>query len=83
MADFTILAPIGRDLPKDQRLDTHKMALAMSSSSLGHSALALENYEQLAQEISHVRRDCVLLFMSNGDFRGMLKQIKQFLPQLV
>lgn len=76
-ADRVMLAPVGRALPKDSRIDTEEIAKALSKR--GVPATAFENYDSLRAEIAGVSPRSVLLFMSNGDFQGMLTTLDELM----
>ena len=75
--DRAIFAPIGRNLEADQRIDTKYMAQALEQQ--GIQAKACDTYEELSQEVILAKTNIVLLFMSNGNFGGILKTINQLL----
>lgn len=74
-ADHVLLAPVGRALPVEQSLDCEKIASILRAR--GVSAQACENYQSLASHLKNMSADYVLLFMSNGDFKGLLKEVDQ------
>ncbi len=76
-ADRTIFAPIGRNLPPDQRIDCQEIASNLALE--GRTASACDTYEELAEKIGAAPTNIVLLFMSNGNFGGILKKIDQLL----
>lgn len=70
-ADVVLLAPLGRQKNGDQeQMDTKKIAQVLRDQ--GISAQAFENYEALSEYLNTIGPDHVLLFMSNGDFKGMI-----------
>lgn len=76
-ADLVKLSPVGRNLPKEDRIDTEKIAMALNER--GVLAKAFFNYEDLRLELINIGPGHVLLFMSNGDFKGMLADIDKIL----
>ncbi|HXW54013.1 MAG TPA: Mur ligase family protein [Myxococcota bacterium] len=74
-ADLVLLAPVGRSLPEKDRLNTNVIAEAINQQ--GAKAQAFDNYEDLRAELSKIPKDNVLLFMSNGDFQGLLKDVEK------
>lgn len=72
-ADEVLFAPIGRNLPEHDRLSTEKIAQFLIEH--GRSSLAFSSYEELRNELAVSRPGYVLLFMSNGDFQGLLKDL--------
>lgn len=75
--DRALFAPVGRNLPADQKIDTAHIAHVLNQR--GCDAKACMNYDELNKEISLAAQDIVLLFMSNGDFGGILKKLDQIL----
>jgi len=76
-ADYVLLAPVGRALPQQDRLNTEEIAKHLSSC--GQKARAFASYEDLRVELSKIDKDHVLLFMSNGDFHGLLNDMDKAL----
>lgn len=76
-ADRVLLAPVGRNLPEDSRLDTAKIASSLIMN--GVKAKAFSSYTDLGNELKAMESGNVLLFMSNGDFQGMLKDVENIL----
>jgi UDP-N-acetylmuramate: L-alanyl-gamma-D-glutamyl-meso-diaminopimelate ligase len=72
-ADMVMIAPVGRALPPDNRIDTKKICSNLNLQ--GINSQAYSNYEDLRRDLADLRGQCVLLFMSNGDFSGLLKGI--------
>jgi UDP-N-acetylmuramate: L-alanyl-gamma-D-glutamyl-meso-diaminopimelate ligase len=77
LADKVMLAPVGRDLPENERLDTKKIAHVINQQ--GINARAFFSYNDLRMELAKIEDDFVLLFMSNGDFHGLLEDIDRIL----
>lgn len=74
--DRVIFAPIGRVVAEELRIDTKSMVSRMNAR--GHQAKALDSYQAILEEISSAPDKCGILFMSNGNFGGILKQVSQF-----
>lgn len=74
-ADLVYLAPVGRDLPAHDRLNTDEIARFLNLR--GTKAEAFLDYDSLKSSLSGIDPDYALLFMSNGDFKGMLKDAPQ------
>ena len=72
-ADKVLFAPLGRALPENDRLDTDTIAQVLMEN--GQDARACHTYEHLRRELLSIDKDHVLLFMSNGDFNGLLKEL--------
>lgn len=69
-ADRVMLAPVGRNLPEDQRIDTEKIVRTINSH--GVCAQAFNSYDDMEYHLNQTTGKEVLLFMSNGSFQGML-----------
>lgn len=76
-ADRVLLAPVGRSLPPELRIDTKKIALSLNDH--GISAQAFDNYSDLESALLSTTDEEVWLFMSNGDFHGLLARIENLL----
>lgn len=72
-ADRVMIAPPGRTLAPDNSIDIHHMSACLNQQGVTSKAYA--DYEQLKHDVAALSGDWVLLFMSNGDFGGMLKEI--------
>ncbi len=76
-ADRVLLAPVGRNLPPEQRISTD--AIASSLNQRGITAKAFSSYGDLETELLSTKGAEVWLFMSNGDFQGLLARIDKLL----
>ncbi len=74
-ADRVMIAPVGRNLAQDQIINTHKIAQLLNDQNI--EAQAFTNYEDFKLELSKIKDNNCLLFMSNGDFGGLLSNIYQ------
>lgn len=72
-ADQVLFAPLGRDLPEESRLNTHEIACSLIMRKI--PAKACNSYEDLKEELKRIPTDHALLFMSNGDFKGLLQDL--------
>ena len=73
-ADLALIAPIGRNLPKNEALDTLQLANALQRN--GVPSIATESIEHLQSLIEKeaVQGDVVVLF-SNGSFGGLHQKL--------
>lgn len=69
-ADYVALAPVGRMLAGDQKLDTLKIVRQLKMQNVRSEAH--DSYESLKACVQKADPGTVLLFMSNGDFGGNL-----------
>ncbi len=76
-ADRVLLAPVGRHLAPELRIDTEKIAFSLNQR--GISAKAFGNYSDLEYDLLSTKDEEVWLFMSNGDFQGLLSRIDKLL----
>ena len=69
-ADAVVLAPVGRkDIPVDDRLDTHRLARALDDPQNGKRATACDDADAVVQAArAWVEPGDTVVFMSNGDF---------------
>jgi UDP-N-acetylmuramate: L-alanyl-gamma-D-glutamyl-meso-diaminopimelate ligase len=69
-ADKAIIAPVGRDLPEDERLDTQKLAEDLRAN--GIDAVAATSIDEVSEIITEAAEpgDGVVL-LSNGGFGGL------------
>jgi UDP-N-acetylmuramate: L-alanyl-gamma-D-glutamyl-meso-diaminopimelate ligase len=77
-ADMVVIAPVGRDLPEEERLDTQ--LLAKEISSRGVPAIAAATLDEVVDAVVRWARpgDGVVL-MSNGGFGGIGQRILELL----
>jgi UDP-N-acetylmuramate: L-alanyl-gamma-D-glutamyl-meso-diaminopimelate ligase len=69
-ADLVLFAPLGRAKVSGQdQMDTKKIASGLNEA--GVKAKAFDGYEPLSEYLNTIGQDYILLFMSNGDFKGM------------
>lgn len=73
--DEAIFAPVGRKLDPSEQIDTEVIATALRQR--GKKALACQNYEELENKINSAEGKKALLFMSNGNFGGILEKFIQ------
>lgn len=70
-ADLVLLAPLGRaKILEQEQMDTKAIALGLTQA--GVLAEAFDNYGSLSDYLNTIGQDYILLFMSNGDFKGMI-----------
>lgn len=70
-ADQVLIAPLGRAKVLDQeQMDTNKIARGLNEANV--LAEAFDNYDSLREYLNTIGPDYILLFMSNGDFKGMI-----------
>lgn len=76
-ADRVVIAPVGRTLPEAERIDTAKIAEVLRLR--GVPALAFFNYKDLEYHLATAKDEEVWLFMSNGDFHGLLSRVGELI----
>jgi UDP-N-acetylmuramate: L-alanyl-gamma-D-glutamyl-meso-diaminopimelate ligase len=73
-ADFVIIAPLGREIPEEQALKTS--LLAQDLSDQGIKATAAHSVEHLLNlVVSNIDKNDVVVFFSNGSFKGVHKKL--------
>ncbi len=70
--DEAIFAPVGRKLAASEQIDT--VMIAEKLNQQGQKALACQSYEELEKKINSAEGKKALLFMSNGNFGGILEK---------
>ncbi|MCU0662797.1 MAG: Mur ligase family protein [Myxococcota bacterium] len=77
-ADHAILAPVGRDLPEDSRLDTTSLAAAIANR--GTEAVAAKTLEEVIERIAErVGPGDVVVLLSNGAFGDLRRRVPEAL----
>lgn len=73
-AGLAIIAPLGRDLPDGDRLDTRRLADELNRR--GVPALAAASHDEVvARIVAWARPDDGVVLMSNGDFGGVRERL--------
>lgn len=78
IADEVLIAPVGRNLDIDKRIDTKKICTHLSKH--GILAKAFDDFLPLKDELKKIKNG-ILLFMSNGSFNDMLKDLTNILAK--
>lgn len=79
-ADRVLIAPTGRDLPKEIALDVGHLAQDLRDLSL--SAFAMPSIETMVAMVkAEVPEDCVVMCLSNGSFGNIHRQILDALAE--
>ncbi|MFO8072898.1 MAG: Mur ligase family protein [Polyangia bacterium] len=79
-ADEAIIAPLGRDLPDDERLDTALLAEQISAHGTP-AAAAADLEEVVARIMSRIGPGDAVVLLSNGSFGGVAERLSARLAQ--